>query len=227
MSKGKRGQYILTGSSTPAEKKKIIHSGAGRIISIKMHTLTFYELYPEETEYSLTDLFAGKIKNVGGMSKFSMEDVVDHMLLGGWPSLYSKKIGYDKQFYESYINSILDTDTDKINQLYNSKENFKLVYNSICRNVGSQLSTSTIASDTGLDSRTIDKYLEILDALNITYRLRPWTPINFRSKTKMLTKPKIYLCDPSLGLYTLDILDREKAFKDLNTLVSLKVELLW
>ncbi len=218
LSKGANGQYILTGSSTPTERKKIIHSGAGRIMPIKMSTLTFYELYPEETQYSLKDLFEGKIVNVSGVSKFAISDIVDYMLLGGWPKIRAENYEYNKNFYKSYIDTIIDTDTEKINHLSHSKENFEKVFYSIARNNATQISNSIIVADTSLNSRTVDKYLEILDSLEITFKLKPWSPINFRSKTKMQTKPKIYLCDPSLGLYTLGIYNKEKALKDLNTL---------
>lgn len=36
------GLFILTGSSTP-KRKGILHSGAGRIVSLKMNTMSLYE----------------------------------------------------------------------------------------------------------------------------------------------------------------------------------------
>ena len=38
----KKGQIILTGSSTP-KTKGIVHSGAGRIVRLKMNTMSLYE----------------------------------------------------------------------------------------------------------------------------------------------------------------------------------------
>ena len=37
------GKYILTGSSTPAEKTEIHHSGAGRITPVRMKPMTLFE----------------------------------------------------------------------------------------------------------------------------------------------------------------------------------------
>ena len=37
------GKFILTGSSTPADKEDIYHSGAGRITPIKMKTMSLFE----------------------------------------------------------------------------------------------------------------------------------------------------------------------------------------
>ena len=44
--RGSKGQFILTGSSTP-KRDGIIHSGAGRIASIKMRTMSLFESVSE------------------------------------------------------------------------------------------------------------------------------------------------------------------------------------
>lgn len=40
--RGQKGQFILTGSSTP-KRKGILHSGAGRIGKLRMRTMSLYE----------------------------------------------------------------------------------------------------------------------------------------------------------------------------------------
>ena len=40
--RGQKGQFILTGSATPAQKG-ILHSGAGRISTLKMRPMSLYE----------------------------------------------------------------------------------------------------------------------------------------------------------------------------------------
>lgn len=37
------GKYILTGSSTPADKTEVHHSGAGRITPVKMRPMSLWE----------------------------------------------------------------------------------------------------------------------------------------------------------------------------------------
>ena len=53
----KFGQFIFTGSSTPADKEDIYHSGAGRIVTIAMRTFSLYESKESIGVISLTDLF--------------------------------------------------------------------------------------------------------------------------------------------------------------------------
>ena len=52
---GEKGQIILTGSSTPAAKG-ILHSGTGRIKSIRMNTMSLFESGDSTGEISLKDL---------------------------------------------------------------------------------------------------------------------------------------------------------------------------
>lgn len=49
---GKKGQFILTGSSTP-NHKGILHSGAGRIARLRMHPMSLYEMGKSSGDISL------------------------------------------------------------------------------------------------------------------------------------------------------------------------------
>lgn len=54
------GKYILTGSSTPVDKSEIHHSGAGRIVAVKMRPMSLYESGESKGTVSLLELFEGK-----------------------------------------------------------------------------------------------------------------------------------------------------------------------
>ncbi len=56
----KFGQFILTGSSTPADKNDIYHSGAGRIVTIAMRTMSLFESKESKGVISLSSLFDGQ-----------------------------------------------------------------------------------------------------------------------------------------------------------------------
>ncbi|MBP5538271.1 MAG: AAA family ATPase, partial [Bacteroidales bacterium] len=53
------GKYILTGSSTPADKTEVHHSGAGRIAPVKMRPMSLWESKESKGTVSLKDLFDG------------------------------------------------------------------------------------------------------------------------------------------------------------------------
>ena len=53
------GKYILTGSSTPADKTDVHHSGAGRIAPLSMRPMTLWESKESNGKVSLASLFEG------------------------------------------------------------------------------------------------------------------------------------------------------------------------
>jgi len=57
------GHYILTGSAVPPNerngKKKIVHSGTGRIVRVGMRTMSLWESGESSGSVSLSELFAG------------------------------------------------------------------------------------------------------------------------------------------------------------------------
>ena len=58
------GQFILTGSSTPADKSKIHHSGAGRIVTLPMRPMSLFESGDSTGTVSLAELFSSESPNV-------------------------------------------------------------------------------------------------------------------------------------------------------------------
>ena len=61
--RGQKGQFILTGSSTP-KTKGIMHSGAGRIGRLRMRTMSLYESGDSSGAVSLRELGGGRLDPV-------------------------------------------------------------------------------------------------------------------------------------------------------------------
>ena len=80
------GKYILTGSSTPADKTEVHHSGAGRIAPLNMRPMTLWESKESKGMVSLNDLFEGGENFPWDMNQdFTLEDVAFLLCRGGWP----------------------------------------------------------------------------------------------------------------------------------------------
>ena len=78
-----KGQLILTGSSTP-KKKGIMHSGSGRIIKIRMNTMSLYESDDSTGNISLFDLCNGVFEDQL-LEEVSLEKLANLIVRGGWP----------------------------------------------------------------------------------------------------------------------------------------------
>ena len=111
------GKFILTGSSTPAEKTDIHHSGAGRITPIKMRPMSLWESGDSNGKVSLLDLFNGGKEFVTDYNdNFNINDVAFLICRGGWPiSVLAEKdlaIDVTKNYYNGLF-SFEDSDNER------------------------------------------------------------------------------------------------------------------
>ena len=80
------GKFILTGSSTPADKTEVHHSGAGRITPLLMRPMSLFESKESKGTVSLQNLFDGTGDYPWEIDHdFTLEDVAHLLCRGGWP----------------------------------------------------------------------------------------------------------------------------------------------
>ncbi len=206
------GKFILTGSSTPADKNKIHHSGAGRITPIKMRPMSLYESNDSNGAVSLSELFDAPDTPVFYENRdFTLRNTAYLICRGGWPLSIQddRDLGYEitRNYYDS-----LFVFEDSENDQFRAKkpEVFKMILRSYARNISSEAPKSTIISDIcsnnnrSMDARTLDDYLEALRDLYIIEDIEAWNP-NIRSKTSIRTTPTRHFVDTSIACRALGI----------------------
>lgn len=123
---------------------------------------------------------------------------LDHFLKrSGFPEpfLAENEIEADR-WRKQYIESLLTTDVFEYGSIQNIKA-MRLVFELLRRRVGSPISYQSLAEDIAVSSNTIKKYIEILEALYIVFRVSPFSKNIARS---ILKEPKIYFFDVGLVL---------------------------
>ena len=78
------GQFILTGSSVPADQNAIHHSGTGRIGRISMRPMSLWESGESTGVVSLSDLFDG-VSIEPQTNSMGLEQIAFLICRGGWP----------------------------------------------------------------------------------------------------------------------------------------------
>ena len=81
--RGKKGQFILTGSSTPTQKG-ILHSGAGRISTLRMRPMSLFESNDSSGQISLLSLFDGTFE-AEATPNIDLQTLIELTIRGGWP----------------------------------------------------------------------------------------------------------------------------------------------
>ena len=131
------GKYILTGSSTPADKTEVHHSGAGRIAPVRMRPMSLWESKDSKGTVSLAELFKGGKPIPWDLNPdFSLSDVAHLICRGGWPIsvLAPKEIAIE--ITKNYYNGLFVFE-DCENERFRNKnpEIMKMIVRSYARHI--------------------------------------------------------------------------------------------
>lgn len=93
-----------------------------------------------------------------------------------------------------YVNSLITTDVLNFDNILNVKA-MQDVFQLLRRRVGSPISYKSISEDVGISPATVKKYIQVLEALYVVFRITPYSKNIARS---LLKEPKIYFFDTGL-----------------------------
>jgi len=207
----KFGQFIFTGSSTPADMDDIYHSGAGRIVTIQMRPMSLAETQESSGKISLSSLFLNNNKIFETNENHTLQDIAFYICRGGWPLSINDDRKISLQITKNYCSTLFDFENSKNKKYRNKKKDiFKIVLKSYARNISTEARKKVMISDINsnddrnLDITTFDGYIEALKDLYIIKDIDAWNP-NFRSKTTITTTPTRHFIDTSIAAYSLNI----------------------
>ena len=218
--RGQEGQFILTGSSVPANMDDISHTGTGRFAWLTMRPMSLYESGESTGTVSLLELF-NHIVQLNGVNKLALDDIAYLCCRGGWPrSIFmDKDIALDQAY--DYYDAIVNSDISRVDNVSRNPERAKNLMRSYARNIGSQASSETLRNDMinndvfSLDTDTVYSYLNALKKIFVIEEAPAWNP-NLRSKTAIRTSETRYFIDPSIAAASLGIGPND-LINDLNT----------
>lgn len=219
--KSKKGQIILTGSSTP-QYKGILHSGTGRIKSVRMNTMSLYESGDSSGIISLKDLCEQKFKP-SILDEVSLEHLAYLIVRGGWPG----NIDIDKQecgeLASGYMENILKTDLRELdNDVDYNEHKAKLILKSLARNESTTVSNQSILNDIiendseSISKNTLIKYLNAFERMFLFNNQESFSP-NIRSSLRVKQMEKRHFADPAMACAILKLTPK-KMLNDLNTM---------
>lgn len=217
--RAERGQFILTGSSTPV-RKGILHSGAGRIGKLRMRTMSLFESGDSSGKVSLKDICDGKFTSVL-TGDVDLRDLARYVVRGGWPGNIDVAPENAGLLPESYINAILDDDVQRIDNVKYDIRKMRMLLRSLARNESTTATNKKLLDDIkeyddeNIDGNTLAVYLDVLNRLFLLDNQLPYS-VNIRSSVRIKQSEKRHFCDPSLACALLKATP-EKLIGDLNT----------
>ena len=215
----KRGTLLLTGSTSlrKSERKKIRHSGTGRIARLTMRPMALSESGDSSARVSLRSLLEGN-PLVPVRQETGLADVARWCCRGGWPANLALSDQAAAETASQYIQSVLDVNVIDEGR---SPDVALALMRALALNESQAVTYKTLSKDMtrgeqGPSEDTIAAYLELFDRLRLTEQLRGWEP-PMRSKVRVRVKPKRYFCDPSLAAALLRATP-ERLLRDTQTL---------
>ena len=216
-----KGQLILTGSSTPQEKG-VLHSGIGRIKSIKMNTMSLYESGDSSGFISLKDLCEQKFQSKI-FDQVSLEHLAYLIARGGWPGNIDVDVSQCTELAIGYMENVIKTDLGKLDRdMDYNEQKAKLILKSLARNESTTVSNQSILNDIiendseSISKNTLVKYLNALDRMFLFNNQEPFSP-NIRSSLRVKQMEKRHFADPAMACAMLKLTPK-KMMNDLNTM---------
>lgn len=202
------GRFILTGSASPTDTRGT-HSGAGRILSLRMRPMGLHERGLTSPTVSLQGLLAGSLP-ISGSTDFSLSDYANAITDSGFPGIFTQSARVRRQLLDAYVMRIIDRDLPELGFNVRRPETLRRWLTAYA--AASSMTTSysrILDATTGGDGAQPAKTTTIAyrDNLSQLWLLDPipgWAPTNSPIR-RLQQAPKHQLADPSLAARLLGI----------------------
>lgn len=198
-----RGQFVLAGSTQFLADPTLNESLAGR--AGVLDVLPFSESELAGTSGGLLDLlFDGGVERLRRLAPLPLtrEHYLATMVRGGFPEVVSMSSARARaSWFTGYVQGVTDRDIRAMARV-NEPAAAGAVLRGLAALSGQQLVTNTLAEKADLSRPAVQRYTELLDAVFLVHRLRPW------SRNPLVTavrRPKAYVVDTGLLCHLLGV----------------------
>lgn len=197
-----KGQWLLTGSSTPLRSELPNHSGAGRIGRIRMNPMTLYESGLSSGEVSLSGLFGHRFS--AARSGLDTKGLMDAVCRGGWPEAVDMTVSDAQILIREYVRLTL---AESVPRQGKDSDVARRLLDSLARNISQAVTFKTLRKDMygaeeNLDDfiseRTVAEYVSMFEGMFVIDPVKGWVP-PARDPKRLQTKARRYFADPSIA----------------------------
>lgn len=196
------GSFLLTGSGQSARRPT--HSGAGRIVSVRMRPMTLAEREVDFPTVSLAGLFENPETSIEGESSTSLQRYVEEILAGGFPGMRHFDGRARARALSGYVTRLAEVDLPEIgvDVRHPSKVlNWLKAYASVVATTTSweKIRNSATPNEGEKPARsTTIPYRSAIERLWVLDPLHAWSP-GGSDLSRLGLASKHYLADPALS----------------------------
>lgn len=193
------GRFILTGSANPGGTA--LHSGAGRVVRVKMRPMSLAERGVADPTVSLAALWRGDAVVVG-QSDVGLADYTREITYSGFPGIRFGPERMRARLVASYVESVLEHDVPQLGfapRRADSLSQWLRAYAAASSTTASYTAIADAVPDDQRASRaTINAYRDVLSQLWLLDAV-PSFPLSRNRLSELGKMPKHQLVDPALA----------------------------
>ncbi|MEY3206621.1 MAG: hypothetical protein RLZZ21_2952 [Planctomycetota bacterium] len=196
------GRFILTGSASPTTAPS--HSGAGRIVTLRMRPMTLAERGISAAPISLKELLSGRRRPVAGDTTATLRLYAREVLRSGFPGIRGLGDRGRRAQLDGYIRRIIDVDFTEQDHAVRRPAVLERWLAAYAAATATTASFETIRDAATAGHRekpaktTTIPYRDVLERLWIVDPLPAWIPSR-NQFSRLAQAPKHHLADPALA----------------------------
>ena len=196
------GQFLLTGSRSPLTPPT--HSGAGRIVPLRMRPMTLSERGVATPTVSLGALLSGRRDAIGGTSDVTTDRYAHEILASGLPGLRGLPERAVRATLDGYLEHIVDRDFEEAGRPVRNTASLRRWMQAYAAATSTTASYEKIrdAASAGSTDKpaktTVIRYADVLERLWILDPIPAWRPTS-NELSRLTLSPKHHLVDPALA----------------------------
>lgn len=201
-------RFLLTGSATPTSAPT--HSGAGRIVQLRMRPMSLAERALTEPTVSLGELLTGRRPTVGGGSALSLVDYAEEIVRSGFPAIRQLPPRARRAQLDGYLNRIVERDFPEQGHLVRRPDTLRgwlAAYAAATATTSSYnaiLDSATPGETNKPAKTTTTVYRDVLSQLWLLDPVPGWLPSR-SAFSRLGAAPKHHLADPALAARLLGV----------------------
>jgi predicted AAA+ superfamily ATPase len=187
------GRFLLTGSANLLTIKTVNESLAGRVEVVPLYPVGRSERLRKKAPQFISKIFQGQLPQPA--ESLTGDKLLQVVSAGGYPDALKRRTELRRHdWYRAYLKSIVERDIPEIADIAAPEQIPRLLEIS-ARFAGQLTNLSEIGRTVGLDHKTVEHYLRVLEQIYLVQRLPPWS----RNELSRLVKtPKLQFIDSGL-----------------------------
>lgn len=202
------GRFLLAGSTAPDIPPT--HSGAGRIVTLRMRPMSLFERGLAEPTVSLRRLLADERDAIAGETDTTLEGYVGEIVTGGLPGWRSTSARVQQAALDGYLHRAVDHDVALMGYRVRQPGVVRRWLTAYAAATSTTATYETIrdAATAGEGDKpaktTTTAYRNLLEAMWMVEPLPAWWSVS-NPLSRLKRGPKHHLADPALAARLLDV----------------------